>query len=183
MEQHELSSVPLAGAAESNDEFVEQSYERVQEMLKAGMPWREILACLATAGEDLAGSGASVSILILDENGLLRNGASPNLPHDYLQAIDRLKPDPKVGTCAAAAATGISVMTPDFCADDKWAELRHLPLALGFVGAWSMPIKSPEGKVLGTFGTYFRDRRSPTPKERRGVEFLAKAAAAVLAQA
>ena len=146
------------------------------------VPWREILTCLATAGENLAGQGASVSILILDENGLLRNGASPNLPQDYLQAIDRLKPDANVGTCAAASATGLIVMTPDFFADDKWAELRHLPLALGFVGAWSMPITSSEGKVLGTFGTYFRDRRSPTPKETKGVGFLAKAAAAVLAQ-
>ena len=103
-------------------------------MLTAGVPWREILTRLATAGENLAGHGASVSILILDENGLLRNGASPNLPQDYLQAIDRLKPDAKVGTCAAAAATGLMVMTPDFFADDRWAELRHLPLALGFVG-------------------------------------------------
>lgn len=73
--------------------------------------------------------------LVLDEEGLLRNAASPDLPLDYLNAIDRLKPDAKVGTCAAAAATGCVVITPDFRADDKWAELRHLPLSLGFVGA------------------------------------------------
>jgi GAF domain-containing protein len=71
-------------------------------------------------------------------------------------------------------------MTPDFQADDKWAELRHLPMALGFVGAWSVPIKSPSGKVLGTFGTYFRDRRRPNPDERDAVEHLAAAAALVL---
>ena len=184
MKQQERSSVVLGDVPESsNDEFVEQSYDRARQMLKAGVPWREILTRLATAGEELAGPGSSVSILILDEHGLLRNGASPNLPHDYLQAIDRLKPDAGVGTCAAAAATGIMVMTPDFCADDKWAELRHLPLALGYVGAWSMPIKSAEGKILGTFGTYYKDRRSPTPKEKRGVELLAKAAASVLAAA
>jgi GAF domain-containing protein len=165
----------------TNDEFVEQAYNRVQQMLKAGVSRRDILTRLAIAGELLSGQGSAVSILILDENGLLRNGASPNLPLDYLQAIDRLKPDPNVGTCAAAAATGCAVMTPDFRADDKWAELRHLPLSLGFVGAWSMPIKSPNGTVLGTFGTYFRDRRSPTPEERKGVESLAKAAASVLA--
>jgi GAF domain-containing protein len=88
-----------------------------------------------------------------------------------------------VGTCAAAAATGFPVVTSDFHADNKWAELRHLPLSLGFVGAWSMPIKSPDGKVLGTFGTYFRDRRLPSPEERRGVEQLATAAALVLGQA
>src|SRR5688572_2609390 len=44
-----------------------------------------------------------------------------------------------------------------------------------------MPIKCPDGKVLGTFGTYYRDRRSPTPEEREGVEVLAAAAAQVLA--
>ena len=82
---------------------------------------------------------------------------------------------------AAAAATGSVVMTPDFHADEKWAELRHLPLSLGFVGAWSMPIKTPEGTVLGMFGTYFRERRSPTPEEQRGVELLAAAAALALA--
>jgi GAF domain-containing protein len=110
---------------------------------------------------------------LLDCDGFLRNGASPNLPTDYLSAIDRLKPDANVGTCAAAAATGLRVMTPDFLSDDKWAELRHLPRALGFVGAWSMPIKRADGKVLGTFGTYYRERRMPTAEEQAGIEVLA----------
>ena len=165
----------------NNDGFIEHAYDQVKYMLKENVPPREILARLATAAEVLASPGATVSILVLDEEGLLRNGASPNLPSDYLQAIDRLKPNARVGTCAAAAATGSVVITPDFCADDKWEELRHLPITLGFVGAWSMPIKSPEGTVLGTFGTYFRDHRTPTPKERKGVDQLATAAALVLA--
>jgi GAF domain-containing protein len=163
--------------------FIRRASKYVRRMLQDGKPAREILTRLATEGEILAGSGASVSILVLDREGLLRNGASPNLPSDYLDAIDRLKPNPHVGTCAAAAATVAVVITPDFCADDKWAELRHLPLSLGFVGAWSMPIKSTQGKVLGTFGTYFRDRRSPTSEEREGIELLASAAALVLADA
>jgi GAF domain-containing protein len=151
-------------------------------MLEGGLSRREILNRLAAAGEVVAGNGAAVSILVLDRDGLLRNAASPNLPPDYLDAIDRLKPDPAVGTCAAAAATGSVVLTPDFQADDKWAELRHLPMALGFVGAWSVPIKSPDGTVLGTFGTYFRDRRCPDPDERKAVERLAAAAALVLTE-
>jgi hypothetical protein len=149
-------------------------------MLEAGTPWREILCRLVLEGELLAGTGSTVSILVLDENGLLRNGASPNLPDDYLSAIDGLKPSPTLGTCAVAAATGNIVLTPDFCADDKWAELRHLPLALGYVGAWSMPIKASRGSVLGTFGTYYREKRSPRPEEQRGVASLASAAALVL---
>jgi GAF domain-containing protein len=144
-------------------------------------PLHEILTCLVTAAESVAGAGSVASVLLLDEDGLLRNGASPNLPRDYLDAIDRLKPDAKVGTCAAAAATGAPVVTPSFLADDKWAELRHLPLSLGFAGAWSMPIKSEQdGRVLGTFGTYFRDAREPTRREMTAVHALASAAARAL---
>jgi hypothetical protein len=36
MMQQELSNVPLTQTALANDEFVEQSYERVQQMLTAG---------------------------------------------------------------------------------------------------------------------------------------------------
>jgi hypothetical protein len=43
-----------------------------------------------------------------------------------------------------------------------------------------VPIKSSEGKVLGTFGTYFRNVRLPTPEEKRSTELLAAAAALVL---
>jgi GAF domain-containing protein len=182
MQQNQDYTAPFSDVAAPPGEFVGQATEIAQRMLKAGKPRFEILTHLAAAGETLAGPGSAVSILVLDEDGLLRNGASPKLPADYLQAIDRLKPDAKVGTCAAAAATGAVVITPDFCADDKWAELRHLPLSLGFVGAWSVPIKTQEGIVLGTFGTYFRDRRYPTLEEQRGVELLATATALVLAK-
>ncbi len=151
-------------------------------MLDSGMPTEKILQLLASTGEQVAQTSAVCSILRVDGDGLLRNAASPNLPADYLAAIDRLKPNPRVGTCAAAAATGSVVVTCDFEADDKWSELRHLPLALGFAGAWSMPIKNDDGKVLGTFGTYFRERRPPTPEEMKSVEVLASAAGKVLSR-
>lgn len=156
---------------------VERACERARQLTDAGAPRHEILTCLTTAAEIVSGPETVVSILVLDVEGLLRNGASPNLPRDYLNAIDRLKPDAGVGTCAAAAATGNVVVTPDFRADDKWAELRHLPLALGFVGAWSMPIKARNGSVLGTFGTYYRTPRQPTEREVEAVRHLAAAAA------
>jgi GAF domain-containing protein len=153
---------------------------RALEMLDQGATQAEILPVLVRAAEKANGNDSVSSILVLDRQGLLRNGASPGLPEDFLEAIDGLKPDPKVGTCAAAAATGVVVLTPDFRADEKWAELRHLPLALGYVGAWSHPIKASDGNVLGTFGTYFREQREPTAAERRNVQALAATAAAVI---
>lgn len=161
-------------------EVASKAADRAQEMMSAGFSEQEILIMLANAAEEVAGKSAVCSILVVDKGGLLRNGASPNLPEDYLTAIDGLKPNPLVGTCAAAAATGSVVVTCDFQADDKWAELRHLPIALGFVGAWSMPIKAADGKVLGTLGTYYRERRYPTPEELASVRTLAVAASSVL---
>src|SRR6185503_3921638 len=162
-------------------ELAAQAAGKAREMLAAGAPKPEILGILVNAAETIAGQASVCSILALDGDGLLRNAASPNLPADYLAAIDRLKPNPRVGTCSAAAATGLVVVTEDFRADDKWAELRHLPMSLGFAGAWSMPIKTADGKVLGTLGTYFRERRSPTPEELTSVAVLAAAAGIVLA--
>ena len=156
------------------------AYERAMSMLRQGAPRREVLTQLVAAAEVIAGPGCVASILVLDEQGLLRNGASPNLPADYLDAIDRLKPNANLGTCASAAATGNITLTPDFTADAKWAELRHLPLALGFAGAWSMPIKGANGRVLGTLGTYYRTRREPSSTEVEAVRVLASAAAHAL---
>ena len=174
--------MPSSGPADLPDHVVDDTVTRALGLLAAGAPCREALTCLVTAAEQVAGNGAVSSILVLDKDGLLRNGASPNLPADYLDAIDRLKPDPGVGTCAAAAATGAIVVTHDFRADEKWAELRHLPLALGFLAAWSMPITNDEGDVLGTFGTYFREPHEPSAVERDAVARLARVAASVLTQ-
>jgi GAF domain-containing protein len=160
--------------------IVTKTVTEATKMLNEGIPGHRILTYLIGAAERIAGDDSVSSILILDKNGLLRNGASPRLPYDYLTAIDGLKPNRNVGTCAAAAATGSVVITSDFRDDDKWAELRHLPLSLGFICAWSMPIKNENGKVLGTFGTYFRTKRKPTTAEIEAVESFALVAAKVL---
>ena len=160
---------------------VDNAVQEALLLLDKGEPQYKILACLIDAAENIAGPGCASSILVLDKNGLLRNGYSPRLPNDYLMAIDGLKPNALVGTCASAAATGAMVITKDFKSDNKWAELRHLPLALGYTGAWSMPIKTMDGKVIGTFGTYFREQREPSEIEIQEIKKLAETAARVLA--
>jgi PAS domain S-box-containing protein len=147
------------------------------ELVMTGAPLAEVLRHLVTTVEEQAGGGVVGSILLLDGDGRLRDGASPSLPREYVQAIDGIRADPDVGTCAAAAARAEVVITPDFAADPAWSALRHLPLAYGLVGAWSMPIIARDGCVLGTFGTYFRERRRPTAVEREVVEVLARTAA------
>ncbi|HET8746973.1 MAG TPA: GAF domain-containing protein [Ramlibacter sp.] len=179
MQLQDLPAIPR-NLTSGERSLVLAASRRAEVLHGRGAPLREVLAQLTTAVESLGQGRTVASILVLDREGLLRNGASPNLPADYLDAIDRLKPDPAVGTCAAAAATGLIVDTPSFLDDLRWAELRHLPMALGFLGAWSMPIKNDAGRVLGTFGTYFREHRLATPGEREAVALLAGVAAVAI---
>jgi GAF domain-containing protein len=167
----------IGNESERADAIVDAAARQLREMIDRGAPLRQILARLTSAAEEISGTDAAASILLVDHEGLLRNGASPNLPADYLDAIDRIKPNPDLGTCAAAAATGQIVITRDFREDEKWTELKHLPLSIGYRSAWSVPIKGASSRVLGTFGTYFAEAREPNADEMRTTPKLASLAA------
>ncbi|AUX45132.1 uncharacterized protein SOCE26_066130 [Sorangium cellulosum] len=152
--------------------------KQVLERVARGEPLEEVLADLCRLVEHQADGKAKASILLVDPDGRrLRHGAAPGLPEAYNRAIDGVEMRPDVGTCCIAAHRREAVVTPDIAADVAWSELRHLPLGLGLKAAWSMPILSAAGDLLGTFGTYFFAARRPTTAERRNVEILARTAA------
>jgi signal transduction histidine kinase/GAF domain-containing protein/CheY-like chemotaxis protein len=156
--------------------LVEQA--RVLEQIVRGAPLREVLAALCEMVEAHAGSAVRAGILLVSEDGQhLVTGAAPNLPAAYSAAIDGAPINPDLGTCCAAAARREIVVTPDIATDPRWVTLCHLPVPLGLVAAWSMPIMSSTNTVLGTFGTYFLEKREPRPSERNLVEVLARTAA------
>ena len=88
---------------------VSAACERAEILMNQGAPRQDVFSCLIEAAESVSAPGAVSSILVLDEQGLLRNGHSPGLPADYLAAIDRLKPHPRVGTCAAATPSAAMI--------------------------------------------------------------------------
>jgi signal transduction histidine kinase len=167
------SSVPDSARTEALLAAQKQSLE----LVVTGAPLGDVLEHLVRSVEDLARGAVVASIMLLDDERRLRTGAAPSLPDDYLRAIDGLPADATLGTCCAAAALGDVVVTPDFASAPSWCGISHLPLALGLKGAWSMPIRARDGSVLGTFGTYFRECREPTPGERSVVEVLVRMAA------
>ncbi len=132
----------------------------------------ELVRQVEMTGTDLVGS-----ILLVDAEQRLRHGAAPSLPDAFNRAVDGVVIGANVGTCGRAAALGESVYTPDLAADSNWAMLRDEVAALGLLAAWSVPITSNTGKVVGTFGIYFRKKRGPTVAEKAAVDFLAKTAA------
>jgi PAS domain S-box-containing protein len=158
-------------------EILIEAQKQSLEMVVKGAPLPEVLVYLTQIVEQQTEGQTVASILLLDAQGYLHNGASPNLSEDLLRAIDGFKADVNVGTCIAAAASRNTVITPDIAADPNWQGLAYLPLEQGFKAVWTMPIMARDGHVLGTFGTYFREQREPTAIERQVVEILGRTAA------
>ena len=150
---------------------------RALEVVAGPAPLAEALEALSRIVEEQADHQAVAAILLLGEDGCLRTGAAPSLPAEYCAAIDGIEAAAGVGTCCDAAARNDVVCTPDIASASSWNGLSHLPLGLGLRSAWSMPIRASDGRVLGTFGTYFRECREPTGWERQVVEGLCRAAA------
>ncbi len=164
--------------ARSDHQVLLEAQKDVLEKIVQGAPLAEVLASLCGIVEELATRPARAAILLVGDCGkVLRSGAAPSLPADYNCAVDGIAIHPDVGTCCAAAARRQVIFTRDIGSDPGWNGLAHLPLALGLKAAWSMPIYSADGKVLGTFGTYFEETRDPTPAEIQLVEVLSRTAA------
>jgi PAS domain S-box-containing protein len=144
--------------------------KRLLEMIARGDSRAFILDALCRLVEELA-SGSQSSILLFDPNtNRLRHGAAPSLPIPYSSAIDGLVIGPSVGSCGTAAYRAERVIVSDIATDPLWADFRDLALAHGLRACWSTPILSSEGRVLGTFATYYREPRSPTPQEHNVIE-------------
>ncbi len=163
--------------ARRHTEILIEAQKQSLEIVVKGAPLADVLLYLARVVEEQSDGQTAASILLLDEHGHLHNGASPSLSEKYLRAIENLKADVNIGTCSAAAASGQIVVTPDIATDAKWKKFAYLPLEEGFRAAWAMPITVRGGRVLGTFGSYFRERRCPTDAERQTIEILGRTAA------
>jgi PAS domain S-box-containing protein len=145
---------------------------RLLEMVARGDSLADILGnlCLLVEGQS---SGVLASILLMDPNGKqLRHGAAPNLPKAYTEAIDGAFIGPSVGSCGTAAYRSEQVIVSDIATDPLWADFRELALRHSLRACWSTPIFSSEGKVIATFAMYYREPRSPSPREQETIKHI-----------
>ena len=106
------------------------------------------------------------TIMLLQADGQhLQSFVGPSMPSAYMQSIVGLSIGPNVGSCGTAAYLQQRVIAEDIATDPAWQDYREFVLPLGFKACWSDPIKSVDGRLLGTFGMYFREVRSPVPRE------------------
>ena len=140
---------------------------RLLELVARGEPLPSILDGICRLVEEVS-AGSLCSILLLDPKGSrLWHGAAPSLPASYISAFDGRPIGPHTGPCGRAAFSGEPVVVCDIAADPLGDDYRALALAHGLQSCWSTPIRSSEGKALGTFAVLSREPRSPTPQHQK----------------
>jgi PAS domain S-box-containing protein len=168
-------SRPHGGAVVSHDDITERKNEqmfhagqkRALELIAADALLPDVLTSILHLIE-LQSNGMLCSILLLDEDGLhVRHGAAPSLPAGYINAVNGAPIGPKAGSCGTAMYRGQQVIVTDILNDPLWEDYRSLAQTFQLGACWSTPIKSSNGKVLGSFAMYYHEPRSPNPEEMR----------------
>src|SRR5438132_1663944 len=137
---------------------------KILEMVATGKPLAVILDGLCRLVDTLCDKSLA-SILLIDPNGrCLRRGAGPSFPEAFMAAVDGVEIGPCVGSCGTAAYRKEQVIVCDIATDPLWANYRELALAYGLRSGWCTPILASDGSVLGVFGIYGYEPRSPTPQ-------------------
>jgi signal transduction histidine kinase len=99
---------------------------------------------------------------MLDAAGThLHTGAAPSLPEAMTRAIDGQAIGPQAGSCGTAAYRREPVFVEDIEHDPLWANYKQIALPYGMRACWSHPLLATDGRVLGTFALYYREKRLP----------------------
>jgi len=152
------------GARKESEDLMRRSND-ILEMLATSFPLSTVLHAINIAIEKEIPLAIS-SILLLDEAGKhLHSASSPNLPDEYVGAINGVTIGPSVGSCGTAVYRNDTVIVEDIARDPLWADFKALAISHGLRACWSMPFRDSASEVLGTFALYFKTSRKPEKKE------------------
>jgi PAS domain S-box-containing protein len=145
--------------------------KRTLEMIADGASLKEILDDLCQS-IDVVASPVISTVLLMDADGeRLWHTAGTRVPRPWLPVVSPLRISPHAGCCGAAAFLKERVIVADVATDINWLdEYRDLAIENGIRAAWSEPILTKDGEVLGTFALYSSESRIPTDAEIELIE-------------
>ncbi|MBW3585018.1 MAG: PAS domain S-box protein, partial [Cyanobacteria bacterium 0813] len=146
--------------------------KQILEMIAKGAPLGETLNTLVKIIEQQSRDVIGSILLLAPDGEHLLHGAAPSLPDSYNAAIHGIAIGPDVGSCGTAAFTRQQVIVTDIARDPLWENFRDLALSFGLRACLSTPIFSSQGQVLGIFGMYYSQPRSPQNFELQLIEAI-----------
>jgi diguanylate cyclase (GGDEF)-like protein/PAS domain S-box-containing protein len=131
----------------------------VIEMIARNQPLEAVLAGLAQMLERQV-PGARCAVMLLRDNRL-QPAAAPNIPEGFVRALSGMRIGPDTASCGSVAFQGELTVVSDIASEPGWEEYREAALSHGLRAAWSAPIHSSEGTIVGTLALYHGEPRRP----------------------
>jgi formate hydrogenlyase transcriptional activator len=152
-------------------EALRAAEKRTLEMISDGASLKDILNELCCS-IDVEASPVISTVLLMDPDGKrLWHTAGTLVPSNWLPAISPVLVSPNSACCGAAAFSKKRVIVADVATHTTWpGEFKVLAIKNGIRAAWSEPIVTKNGEVLGTFALYSSEPRIPTDAEIKLIE-------------
>ncbi|HLH13304.1 MAG TPA: sensor domain-containing diguanylate cyclase, partial [Solirubrobacteraceae bacterium] len=164
------TDVPISPEAELAHE------RRMLERIAGGAPLAGTLEAICRQVE-CCYPDARCTVLVLDRSlGVLRHGAAPSMPAEFVRQIDGLPAAEGVGACGTAAARAEVVVSAEVAADPGMREFVELAERFELRSVWSQPLVHADGEVIGTFAVYRSRPHTPGREERERVSAAARLA-------
>ncbi len=146
-----------------------RAQQRVQTLIARDQPLSDTLRAICRLVESQANGAISSIMLCDDEQKTLDRIYSVNLPERYLAAVRGVPIGPGMGACGHAAYVRDFAICVDIARDPRWRGYRDVAEEHRLRACWSYPVIASDGRVLGTFATYYRQPREPSRSDRRHV--------------
>jgi diguanylate cyclase (GGDEF)-like protein/PAS domain S-box-containing protein len=146
-------------------EAIASGERRVFEKIAANAPLSSALEAICELIERaIQESCCAINLLDRDKHAL-SFGVAPNLPREFVQAMDNAPIEIRYGSCSAAVYLSRLVTVADIETDALWEYRREAARQAGFRAAWSAPIVASDGQVVGTFAVYRRQPGIPSSRD------------------
>jgi len=154
----------------------EAAEREVLDRLTAGAPVPEVLEAVTQLIESVD-PGCRCSVSILNEEGTrFASVVAPGVPASFRELLLGAQIGLGHGSCAASVYLSRSVLVADLSKDHFWNQIRVGALKSGLVAAWSTPIKSADGRMLGALGVYHPQIGLPDPQQSESIDHASKLA-------
>jgi diguanylate cyclase (GGDEF)-like protein len=135
--------------------------EAVLQGMAEGEAPQVLLDRLCQTAEGLVPDSLASIMLVNHDDGCLTVRAAPSAPPETIDALAGLKPGPGGGSCGNVIWSGQHQIVTSTLDDPRWIDLRDMAVRFNLGACWSFPVKSREGKVIGTFALTSFERREP----------------------
>src|ERR1700682_3994498 len=153
---------------------------RIFEKIAANAPLTSVLGSIGELIERVMAESYCAINLLDHERQVLNFGVAPNLPREFVAAMDSAPISIRYGSCAAAVYLARQITVADIETDAFWEFRREAAQRACLRAAWSTPILASDGRVVGTFAVYRCHPGIPSARDHELMSRMAQIAGIAL---